>query len=147
MDISVSDLLGAIGALTIYTSSILTFVARLNGKPGLGRVFGYPLLLTGALLVYFLVDAARLHRDVLYCIQVSLMLSWIVVLLILDYILRVDFRRTKWAVISFVVLYFAGTGGMLGVASKVGLGWTIAASVLFLAAGVLAFVQRRATGL
>ncbi len=45
-----------------------------------------------------------------------------------------------------MVLYFAGIGGMLGLASKNGLGWTITASVLFLAAAALAFVQRGVTG-
>jgi len=45
------------------------------------------------------------------------------------------------------MLFFAGTGGMVGVASLAGRGWTIAAAVLFLAMGILAFVQRAVTGL
>jgi hypothetical protein len=144
---SLSDVLGAVGALVIYSSSILTFTARLLGRPGLGRVFGYPLLVTGPLLIYLLIDAPRLHRGALYYVQAGLMLSWIVVVLVLDYILKVDFRRKRWAVIAFVVHYFAGTGGMLGLASTMGPGWTVAAVVLFLVAGVLAFVQRRVTAL
>ncbi len=95
MDRSMSDLLGAIAAIVIYSSSIVTFIARLAGKPGLGRVLGYPLLLTGLLLVYLLIDAARLHRGALYYLQVGAMLAWMVTLLIVDYILKLDFRKGR----------------------------------------------------
>jgi hypothetical protein len=50
-------------------------------------------------------------------------------------------------VISFVVLYFAGMGGMIGIAALAGTGWTISAITLFLLAAVLAFVQRAVTGI
>ena len=66
---------------------------------------------------------------------------------LLDYALKIEFRQTQWMVISYVVLYFAGTGGMLGVASNAGRGWTISAVILFLVTAVLAFVQRAATGM
>ena len=66
---------------------------------------------------------------------------------LLDYALKIEFRQTRWMVISYVVLYFAGTGGMLGVASNAGRGWTISAVILFLVTAVLAFVQRAATGM
>jgi len=50
-------------------------------------------------------------------------------------------------VASFVVFYFAGMGGMIGVAAEAGRGWTISAVVLFFIAAVLAFVQRATTGI
>ncbi len=75
------------------------------------------------------------------------MLVWILVEFLLDYALKIEFRQTQWMVISYVVLYFAGTGGMLGVASNAGRGWTISAVILFLVTAVLAFVQRAVTGM
>ncbi len=66
---------------------------------------------------------------------------------LLDYALKIEFRQTRWMVISYVVLYFAGTGGMLGVAANAGRGWTISAVILFLVTAVLAFVQRSVTGM
>jgi len=66
---------------------------------------------------------------------------------LLDYALKIEFRQTRWMVISYVVLYFAGTGGMLGVAAKAGRGWTISAVILYLAMAVLCFVQRAVTGM
>ena len=53
----------------------------------------------------------------------------------------------RWMVISYVVLFFAGTGGLLGVASNAGRGWSISAIILFLIMAVLTFVQRAVTGM
>jgi hypothetical protein len=53
------------------------------------------------------------------------MLGFLAVEFILDYALMVAFRATRVAVISYVMLFFAGTGGLLGVASLAGRGWTI----------------------
>jgi hypothetical protein len=147
LDTTLTDLLGAISAIVIYASSIATFIARLYGRQRLGLLLGYPLLLTGCVLLYLLIVALGRPREVLYFAQVGLMLLWMIILLVLDYILKVDFRRNRAAVIAFVVLYFAGTGGMLGVAARAGSGWMAAAIPLFIAAGVLAFIQRRKTGL
>jgi hypothetical protein len=71
----------------------------------------------------------------------------LVLLFLVDYVLKVDFRQTQWMVISYVVLYFAGIGGMIGVAAEAGRGWAISAVILFMIAGVLAFVQRAVTGI
>jgi hypothetical protein len=45
------------------------------------------------------------------------------------------------------MLYFAGTGGMIGIAAQAGRGWTISAIILFFITAVLAFVQRAITGI
>ena len=75
------------------------------------------------------------------------MLVWLIVESLLDYILKIDFRNVGWMVISYVVLFFAGTGGMLGVAANAGRGWTILAAILFLVMAALAFIQRAVTGM
>jgi hypothetical protein len=75
------------------------------------------------------------------------MLAWLLAEALLDYILKVDFRNTRWIVISYVVLFFAGAGGMLGVAANAGREWSVAAILLFLIMTVLTFVQRAVTGM
>ena len=142
-----TDLLGAFVAHVIYISSILTFISRLLGRIQPGHWSGYPLLLMVFPLGYLLLKAPQLERPVLYYIQIGLMLVWILVEFLLDYALKIEFRQTQWMVISYVVLYFAGAGGMLGVASNAGRGWTISAVILFLVTAVLAFVQRAVTGM
>jgi hypothetical protein len=75
------------------------------------------------------------------------MLAWLIVEALMDYILKIDFRNIRWMVISYVVLFFAGAGGMLGVAANAGRGWSISAIILFLIMAVLTFVQRLVTGM
>jgi hypothetical protein len=140
------NLVGAITAHVIYISSIITFAGRMAFGLGPGHWIGIPILLMAFPLGYLLIKAPQVDRPPLYFIQVGLMLFWLVVLFLADYVLRIDFRETQWMVISYVTLYFAGMGGMIGVAALAGRRWMISAIVLFLVAGVLAFVQRAVTG-
>ena len=139
------DLLGAVVAIAFYVSAILVFSFRLLGKPQYGIWIGYFEFLLAIPMVFLLLKASQLERPVLYYIQIGCMLSWLLVEALLDYILKIDFRNIRWIVISYVVLFFAGTGGMLGVASNVGREWSISAIVLFLIMAVLTFVQRAVT--
>lgn len=141
------DLLGAVVALLIYVSSLIVFSARVMFDLPPGHWIGIPFLLTAFPLGVLLFKAPTAGRPLLYYIQVGLMLASIVVLFLLDYAYGVAWRDTQWAVVSFVVLYFAGMGGMIGVASRAGHAWTISAVGLFLATAIMAFVQRAVTGL
>jgi hypothetical protein len=141
-----TNLLGAITAVAFFVSAILVFAFRLLGKPQYGHWIGYFEFLLAAPLIFLLVKAPQLGRPALYYIQVGCMLAWMALEAWLDYILKVDFRQVRWMVISYVVLFFAGTGGMLGVASNAGRGWSSAAIALFLVMAILTFVQRAVTG-
>jgi hypothetical protein len=141
------NLLGAVVAVAFYVSAILVFSFRLLGKPQYGLWIGYFEFLLAIPMLYLLLTAPQLERPALYYIQVGCMLAWLAVEALLDYILKVDFRNIRWIVISYVVLFFAGTGGMLGVARNAGRGWSILAIILFLIMAVLTFVQRAITGM
>jgi hypothetical protein len=77
----------------------------------------------------------------------TLMILFALFELIVDDILRVDFRNVQQAVVSYVMFFFAATGGMIGVASQAGKPWSVVTSFIFLVMAVLAFVQRGITGL
>ena len=141
-----TDRLGAIVAHVIFISSIITFSSRIFFKIQPGHWSGAPLLLMVFPLGYLLLKAPELRCPFLYYLQISLMLLSIVLLFVVDYALKIDFRQTQWMVISFIVLFFAGAGGMLGVAANAGRRWTISSVILFLVMAVLAFVQRAVTG-
>lgn len=141
------DLLGAVVALLIYITSIVVFSARMIFDLQPGHWIGIPFLLMAFPLGFLLYKAPGADRPVLYYIQVGLMLASIVVLFLLDYVLDVEWRDTRWVVISVVVLYFAGLGGMIGVASQAGQPWTVIAVVLFFATAIIAFVHDAVTGL
>ncbi len=142
-----ADLIGALLAQTIYIIIILIFISRLMKKSQLEYGLGLILLLTAIPLVYLLVTAPSLERAPLYYIQIILMLSFLIIEGILDYILKINFREIKWMVITYVVLFFGGTGGMIGVASHAGRGWALSSIILFIVMACLAFIQRAITGM
>lgn len=140
------NLIGAITAIAFYISAIAVFVFRIAKKPKAEFWIGILEFGLGLPFIYLLLRAPEFQRPVLYYIQIGCMLVWLIVELFLDYILKIDFRKTQWMVISYVVLFFAGTGGLLGVSSYAGSLWGIASIILFLIMAVLTFVQRKVTG-
>ena len=142
-----SNIIGAVTAIVFMVSAILVFVFRLMGKPKYGHWLGYVEFLLFIPLVYLLVKAPSENRPSLYYIQIAAILLWLIVELLLDYILKIDFRHTRWMVITYVILFFAGAGGLVGITSNAGTGWKIASIILFLIMAVLTFVQRAKTGM
>jgi len=141
------NLLGGTVAVLFYVSAIGVFLLRLAGMSEFTRWLGYFEFLLALPLIYLLIKAPQAERPPLYYVQIGLILAWLAVELVLDYILMLDFRQAFWMVIIYVVLFFAGSGGLLGVATLAGKKWKIAAVVLFLIMAVLAFVQREVTGM
>jgi hypothetical protein len=141
------DLLGAIVAHVIFISSIITFASRMIFGLKPGHWVGAPILFMAFPLGYLFLRAPEFNRPFLYYVQIGTMLVWLILLFLVDYVLHYDFRQTQWMVISYVVLYFAGIGGMIGVASLAGRGWTLSAIILFFITAILAFVQRAVTGI
>ena len=142
-----TNLLGAVSAITFYISAILVFVLRLAGKWEYGTWIGYVEFCLAIPLLYLLWKAPELNRPALYYVQIGCMLAWLLVEALLDYILKIDFRNQRWMVIGYVMLFFAGAGGMLGVAANAGRAWSITAILLFLVMAALSFVQRLVTGM
>lgn len=141
------DLLGGIVAVSLYSLYILMFVFRLLGQVRIGHWIASLQFLAAIPLVYLLIKAPQLGRPGLYYVQIGLMLVFLLVELLLDYIYQVNFRQVRWMVISYVILFFAATGGLLGVAAYAGRTWTLTTVILFLVMAVLAFVQRALTGM
>jgi hypothetical protein len=142
-----ADILGAVLACAIDINIILIFIARLMRRPALEHGLGWVLMIAAVPLVYLLAVAPSFHRPVIYYVQVGLMLVFLVVEFLLDYVLKIDFRSTRWMVIAYVMVFFSGAGGMIGVASHAGRAWTVLAIVLFLVMSALAFIQRAVTGM
>jgi hypothetical protein len=142
----ISNLVGAIVANLINVLVITVFIVRLSHRPKIEYWLGIALISTLIPLIYLFITAFGFKRPFLYFIQIGLMIAYLVVELLLDYILKVDFRQNQGIVIPYVVLLFAGTGGMIGVASHAGKVWTVITVISFLIMGILAFVQRNITG-
>ena len=141
-----ANLTGAIVAMAFYATAILVFALRLAGKPQGAWWAGVVELCLVVPLAWLLLRAPALQRPVLYFVQVALVLVWLVAELLLDYVFKVEFRVGGALLIAYVVLFFAASGGLIGVAFQAGRAWGFTAVVLFLATAALAFIQRFITG-
>jgi hypothetical protein len=142
-----ANVLGALLAYAIDVTVILIFIVRLMKRPALEHGLGLMLMIAAVPLVYLLAVASALRRPALYYLQIGLMLAFLLVEVLLDYVLKIEFRNTRWMTIAYVMIFFSGTGGMIGVASQAGRAWAAPAVVLFLVMTALAFIQRAVTGM
>ncbi len=147
MNINMINCFGTYLVLLILITSILIFLFRLWGNPRIEYWLGVLFLLTSVPIVFLILIAKELQRPPIYYIQLGLMLVFILVEFLLDYFLKVNFRNTRWMVIMYATLFFASTGGMIGIASLSGKAFSIIAIILFLIMTFLAFFQRVKTGM
>ena len=75
------------------------------------------------------------------------MIGFLIIELFLDYIFKFEFRNTTWIIVIYLMFFFGGTGGMIGIASQAGNMWMIVAVILWLLMTTLSFVQRAITGM
>ena len=142
------NLIGAVTGIFLYTLFTLMFVLRLVGRAELGHRIAALQFLALIPLVMMLVRAPRGEVGGLFILQVSLMIAFLILEFVVDYLLRLDFRETRWMVIVYVTFFFAATGGLLGIIARMpGRIWMIIGGVLFLIMAVLAFVARAVTGI
>jgi len=147
MNINKVNYFGTYIALIILITCNLIFLFRLLGNSKIEYWLGVLFLLTFIPIVFLLLNANELQRPTIYYIQLGLMLAFIVVEFLLDYLFKVNFRNTRWMVITYVTLFFAATGGMIGIASLSGKIYSVIAIILFLIMIFLAFYQRVKTGM
>jgi hypothetical protein len=145
--IKIANLVGAI-AVNVYMLLIIAmFIARILERLEIGRWIGITSSLVLIPLIYLFIIGLKTGRHPIYFVWLVLMILFTLFELIVDDILKVDFRSFKWAVIPYVMFFFAATGGMIGVAIQAGKPWNILTYVMYLIMAVLAFVQRGVTGL
>jgi hypothetical protein len=143
----IANLVGALTANVYMLLIIAVFTARILGWLEIGRWIGIASSLVLIPLIYLFVIGVKTDRPKIYFVWLVLMILFLFFELIVDDILQVDFRSVNWAVIPYVMFFFAATGGMIGVAMQAGKRWTGLTCAIFLIMAVLAFVQRGITGL
>jgi hypothetical protein len=142
-----ANLVGAIAASVYMLLIIAMFTARIFGWLEIVLWIGITSSLVIIPLIYLVVVGLKTDRRMIYFVWLTLMILFALFELIVDDMLEVDFRSVQWAVVPYVMFFFAATGGMIGVAAQAGKPWSIVTSVVFLVMAVLAFVQRGITGL
>jgi hypothetical protein len=142
-----ANLVGAITANVYMLLIIAVFVSRILGWLEIGRWIGIASSLVLIPLIYLFVIGLKTDRPKIYFVWLVLMILFLFFELVVDDILQVDFRSVNWAVIPYVMFFFAATGGMIGVASQAGKSWAITTVIVFFIMAILAFIQRGITGL
>lgn len=142
-----ADLTGAITANVYVLLVVALFVARIAGLLELTSWIVLASFLVVIPLAYLFFAGRRANRRLIYFVWLGLMILFALVELVVDHVLQLNFRSTQWAVILYVMFFFAATGGMIGLAAQAGKRWVTITSLVFLAVAVLAFVQRTITGL
>ena len=139
-----SNKIGAATAITFFCSAILVFTARLTGWLHIyywAAIAEFCLIIP---LVFLVISAPRQNRPITYYIQIELMLAWLVLELILSFILKITLSQLGWAVVGYVILFFAGSIGMTFICFRAGKKWGVAAVILFLIMSTLVFMQQKA---
>lgn len=147
MDINKINTFGASLSIIILTICSLVFVFRLLDQQTVEYWLGIVLIIIVIPLFYLFFTANQYQRPTIYYIQIGTMIVFLIIELFLDYIFKIEFRNVKWMVIIYVMFFFGGTGGMIGIASLAGKFWMILSVALFLIMTSLAFIQRAITGM
>lgn len=142
-----ADLIGAITANTYFLLMIAMLAARIAGLAQPRHWLGAVSVGIVFPLVYLLIAARSADRPPIYFVWLGLMILFLVVEVIVDYILKLDFRSDQRIVIPYVMLFFGATGGMIGLAAQAGSRWAAVTGIMFLVMAALAFISRAKTGL
>jgi hypothetical protein len=125
------NLLGSIIANLNNVFLIGIFLARIYKYQTIEYWLGLLFISSFIPLMLMLAKAFEMNRPLIYLIQLILMLSFICLELLLDYILKIDFRQNRNILIPYITLFYASFGGMIGIASQAGKPWSIITIITF----------------
>ena len=126
------DFLGSVVANINNILLTAIFIARIYKYPKIEYWLGLLFILSIIPLVLMFLKAFQFNRTGLYFIQMLLMIAFLIVEFILDYLLKIDFRHNRSMVIAYVTLFYASLGGMIGVAAQSGKRWAIITVITFI---------------
>jgi len=147
MDLSKINTLGAVLTVSVLSICILIFTFRLLAYAKAEYWLGILLIVIVVPLTYLLFTAKQFQRPPIFYIQVGMIIAFLLIEFFVDYIFKLDFRNTTWMIIIYLIFFFGGTGGMIGIASLAGRIWMLISVGLFLIMTALALIQRAITGM
>ena len=138
------DSINLLGAIVANINNIILtgiFLARIYKYPRIEYWLGILFLSSIIPLILMLINATETKREILYFIQLILILGFIVLEFILDYLFKIEFRQNQNIVIPYLFLFYASFGGMIGIASQAGKPWTVITIITFLLVTALSFIM------
>ena len=65
-------------------------------------------------LAYLFAAGLRTNRRLIYFVWLGLMILFVLVELVDDHLLGINFRSVRWAVVLYGIFFFGAMGGMIG---------------------------------
>jgi len=140
------NLLGSIIANINNLLMISLFITRICSYHRIEQIIGMVFIASILPIMWIYFQAIKMNRPFIYFLQLGLIICFIIVELILDYILKVEFRQNRGITIPYVALFYASFGGMIGIASHGGKYWMIITVITFLIMVAVSLIMHFRTG-
>ncbi|UCH60399.1 MAG: hypothetical protein JSV61_02700 [Anaerolineales bacterium] len=125
------DLVFVITATLFNLLIAAIFIAQKRQRPDLVRVFGILWLALGIPLLLVFIHYLGLGKELWLMIYFGLVLFYMLVELLLDYIFKFDFRSKPSTHIPYIVLEYIALFGLIGISFAVNRTWGFIVSISF----------------
>jgi hypothetical protein len=115
MAISFFDGLFLFIAIALNVKIILIFLARYRGLEGLEHKIGYLVIACIIPLIIILINYMLVGKELWIVIYIVIIISFLIFEMILDYILKLNFRTNPKIVVPYTLFYYAAFWGVLAI--------------------------------
>jgi len=144
----ISDILLFVVINVVNVATFFIFVSRVKWPPMVSRL-AIATVLMGIPVAAIIFLNATAGREWLYWVMPSIFVAWAVFALVVDMILKLEFRRPRNPKIlaPFLLLFYVGLGGMGVLTWRIGFAfWAITAVTFALQFGGMAYAHRCGKG-
>jgi hypothetical protein len=121
MAISFFDGLFLFVAIALNVKIILIFLARYRGLDGLEHNIGYLVIACIIPLIIILINYILIGKELWIIIYIIIIISFLTFEMILDYILKLNFRTNLKIVVPYTLFYYVAFWGLLAISFVINL--------------------------
>lgn len=125
------DLVFVLSAIVFNLLIAAVFIAQKKERPKLVRTFGILWLSLAIPLAVVFIHYLIVGRDLWIMIYFGFIFLYIFIELLLDYILRIEFRQKKITHIPYIVLEYIALFGLIGISFAIDRIWGFLVSISF----------------
>ena len=115
MAITLFDCIFIFTAILLNVLIILIFLARIKGLERTEHLFGYIVISCIVPLSIVLINYILIGADLWIIIYIIIIISFLIVEMVLDYLLKLDFRTNLKIVVPYTIFYYIAFWGLLAI--------------------------------
>jgi len=115
MAITLFDCIFIFTAILLNVLIILIFLARMKGLKQTERFFGYIVIFCIVPLSIVLINYILIGTDLWIIIYIIIIISFLIIEMLLDYLLKLDFRTNLKIVVPYIIFYYIAFWGLLAI--------------------------------